>query len=382
VGQPADELAIWVKQQPRGAGQLGLRGALLKMGPQVAKIVTVADFGDRDSGALSKRELSFKTVPRRRGGSGYDFDSPSKRWACENEEVEKLLAFLHTEVATTGRYRIVDTNSPLAALLELAGSGQFDTSSLVEALAARSDLGNVVAALASTDEGLAAAEGAIISQRRELIANLREMAENPATTETDLQRRMGDAYWLFGGRYVGVAERRNIAPLDQHDIPLLGADGTLHVVELKGPNIPRLVRPYRNHYIVGTDVHEATSQAINYLRTLDETGAVLTTTYRNEYGVDYDMRRIFATVVIGHPAHVISVDGRTVEQTLRSYNAHLSRVEVITYATLLETAERALAFEDTARTQRQDGQRDVVPDNEHEPFAGAPHSPWDDEPPF
>jgi hypothetical protein len=48
------------KQQPHGAGQLGLRGALLKMSPQVAKIVTIANFGDRDSGALSKRELSFR----------------------------------------------------------------------------------------------------------------------------------------------------------------------------------------------------------------------------------------------------------------------------------------------------------------------------------
>lgn len=375
--QPEDELAIWVERQPRGAGQLRLQGALLKKGPQVAKVVMIADFGDRESGALSKRELSFKRVPRRPDGSGYDFDRPSRRWACENEEVEKLLAFLHADVATTGRYRVLDTSSPLAALMELAHGGQGDMSSLVEALAGRSDLGDLVAALASTDEGLPAAEGAIISQRRQLVTRLREMAEKPATTETDLQRVMGDAYWLFGGRYVGVAERRNLAPLDQHDIPLLGADGTLHLVELQGPNIPRLIHRHRNHYIAGTDVHEATSQAINYLRTLDETGAMLTTTYRNEYGVDYDMRRVFATVVIGHPAHVTNVDARTIEQTLRTYNAHLSRVEVITYAALFDAAERALAFEDTARSQRA---QDATPSSE--PFTAAPPMQWDEDPPF
>jgi Domain of unknown function (DUF4263) len=235
-----------------------------------------------------------------------------------------------------------------------------------------------VAALAATDEGLPAAEGALISQRRGLVARLREMAGNPRTTETDLQRVMGDAYWLFGGRYVGVAERRNLAPLDQHDIPLLGADGTLHIVELKGPNIPNLVRKHRNHYIAGTEVHEATSQAMNYLRTLDETGATLTTTYRNEFGVDYDMRRVFATVVIGHPAHAVHPDTRIIEQTLRSYNAHLSRVEVITYASLLDAAERALAFEDTARTQRPQSE----PSSCDESQTPAPSSPWDDEPPF
>ena len=91
---------------------------------------------------------------------------------------------------------------------------------------------------------------------------------------------------------------------------------------------------------------------MNYLRTLDENGSTLETTYRKEFGVDYDMRRAFATVVIGHPVHVVGVDSRVIDQTLRSYNAHLSRVEVISYATLLDTAERALIFEDNTRSGR------------------------------
>jgi hypothetical protein len=147
------------------------------------------------------------------------------------------------------------------------------------------------------------------------------MASATSLALADFQRVMGDTYWLFGGRYVGIADCRSLVPLDQHDIPLLGADGTLHLVELKGPHIPSLVRKHRNHWIVGTDVHEAASQAMNYLRTLDNTGAALTTIHANEFRVSYDMRRTFATVVIGHPAH----------------------------ATLLDAAERALEFEDTTR---------------------------------
>ena len=82
-------------------------------------------------------------------------------------------------------------------------------------------------------------------------------------------------------------------------------------------------------------VHEATSQAMNYVRGLDEQGFILTGTYRNEFGSDYDMRRVFATVVIGHPAHVQGADVRQVEQTVRTYNSHLSRVEVITWANIV-----------------------------------------------
>src|SRR5581483_10664488 len=216
----------------------------------------------------------------------------------------------------------------------------------------RKDLDALVAGLATTEEGLSAAQGAVISQRQDLVRRLRLMAEDPATTESHLQQVLGDAYWLFGGRYVGIAAKRNLVPLDQHDIPLIGADGTVHIVELKGPNIPNLVRKHRNHWIVGSDVHEATSQAMNYLRNLDETGSTLNTVYRNDLGVDYDMRRLFATVVIGHPAHVDHADEHIIEQTIRSYNAHLSRVEVITYATLLDTAERTLKFEDAARFSR------------------------------
>ena len=66
---------------------------------------------------------------------------------------------------------------------------------------------------------------------------------------------------------------------------------------------------------------------------------------------------VFATVVIGYPTHVRAtdrdlqaVDERTIQQTIRSYNAHLSRIEVMTYKDLADTAERALAFENEAAT--------------------------------
>ena len=56
-----------------------------------------------------------------------------------------------------------------------------------------------------------------------------------------------------------------------------------------------------------------------------------------------------SSVVIGTPptSHARTRASSTRLSVLT--NAHLSRVEVITYATLLSTAERALAFEETAR---------------------------------
>jgi hypothetical protein len=350
-----DQFDIWVQRQPARPGHLGYRNAWLKDGPKVAKTVTYGEFGDPATREVKNRELRFRTAPRRADGYGFDFDDPTKTWACENGEIDKLLAFLQTDVGASGRYRLIDTASPQAALADLLAAGGMDVEQVVAMLVAGGNTDQLIAALARSSQGLAAAEAAVLAQRRGLVDRLQQMAADPDTTETDMQRAMGEQYWLFGGRYVGVADRRNLTVLDSFDVPLLGADGTLRIVELKGPNAPALVRRHRNHWVVGQEVHQAISQAMNYLRALDEQGPTLSTTYRNEFGWDVDMQRVFATVVIGHPAHVAGADARQVEQTVRTYNSHLSRVEVITWATLLDSAARALEFEQEAAAEHTAG---------------------------
>jgi hypothetical protein len=386
-GGDRDEFEVWVNRQPTRPGHFGYRTAWLKDGPQVAKTVTYAEFGDPTSGEVKNRELRFRTSPRRAGQ--WDFDTPNTTWACQNDELDKLLAFLQSEVGT-GHYRLVDSDSPQAALVDLLSSGDVDVDTLVAALVAGGNAAELGLALARSAGGLVAAGTAVLEQRRALIARLRAMAADPKTTETNMQHVMGDSYWLFGGRYVGIADRRNLVPLDQHDVPLVGADGTLHIVELKGPSVPRLVRRHRNHHIVGNEVHEATSQATNYLANLDKHGAALTTMYRDNFGLEYDMHRVFATVVIGHPAHVDGVTARQVEQTLRTYNSHLSRVEVMTWAMLLDAAERALNFEQET-VDGEPGPPPAEPDpwatpstpGDADPWSGTATSAWDDdEPPF
>ena len=112
----------------------------------------------------------------------------------------------------------------------------------------------------------------------------------------------------------------------------------LHVVEIKQANIPKLVERYRNHLIVGQEIHQATNQTINYLRSLDEAQPLIKTT------LGIDCRRAFATVVVGHPRFVGSFTEEEVAETIRTYNSHLSRLEVITYKDLLDGAERALVW--------------------------------------
>ncbi|TDW91261.1 Shedu anti-phage system protein SduA domain-containing protein [Kribbella sp. VKM Ac-2566] len=339
-----DEFKVWVSQEPVGPGQMGGQGATIKVGVQVCKTVRLFNYGDRSTGVISRQELRFSTYRKRRNEPGYDFDNPESTWVCENDEIPKLIGFLSSQISKAGRYRVIDSQDASAALIDLF-SDSIDVDQLATALRTHSDLPSVLELLASTDEGRAASEIAVLARRRKLVAELQAAALSNESTETSMQKLIGEAYWLFGGRYSGIADRRNLTALDQHDIPLLGADGTLHVVELKGPVIPKLIKRHRNHWIVGTDVHEATAQAMNYLRSLDEQGMGLSKIYESDLGEQYDFRRVFATVVIGHPAHAQGVSEQLVDQTIRSYNAHLSRIEVVTYKNLFDAAEKALEFE-------------------------------------
>jgi hypothetical protein len=145
--------------------------------------------------------------------------------------------------------------------------------------------------------------------------------------------------------YVDLAPR-DLAKLDQYDFALICADRSLHIIELKRPDA-KLIERHRSHYIVSEEIHKAVSQCLNYLRALDEQGPAMQVTWRNERGLDIDFRRAKATVVIGRSDHAGADVAASfqIQQTIRSYNAHLSRIEVTTYSELLDSADQALRFE-------------------------------------
>ncbi len=213
---------------------------------------------------------------------------------------------------------------------------------LAEVLTRRvhSDFGHEAGVFDLSDVELASlVEAAHLQLRRERLSVIRDVVENPNSTEAHLQRVLQGSYWLFGGSYVGEAHRRRFTTGTEVDIPLLRPDGSLHVVELKRANVP-LVRRYRKFgLIVDRRVHEAMSQVSNYLTAFDEDRDAI----RREHGVE--SRRATGTVVIGHPAFQPEFSEQEIAETLRTYNAEHARITVITYKELLDNAERSLAIE-------------------------------------
>lgn len=337
-----DEVAsafhAWVRRESSNPNVLRTEGVELHKGRDVYKSASVRVIGDPTTGQVYRRELRLAKYPCRQFGPGFDMENPDHVWTCENDQIERVQGLLNGTFEEDGYYVRVNRDSDVRGLVERLASGELEGASLASLVTALTSTPGVAEALADAD-GVDALLGAVEYKRqRQGLEELRRAALDPDTIEQVLQRILERHWWVFGGRYVAQAARRKLTLQDQIDLPLLRTDGSLHVVELKQANVPRLVVRHRNHIVVGPDVHLATAQVMSYLRALDRQETAI----RAEFGID--CQRTFATVVIGHSAHVSEFSRIDISEALRTYNSHLSRIEVVTYEDLIDGADRALAL--------------------------------------
>jgi hypothetical protein len=346
-----------IQEHLRGAAEvLHVQSIVIRPGPKAWKTASILTIGDVDSGDVVTRRLivqTWKALPYDEGG-GYDFEKAEQRWHCEGDtEIETLRLFLSTAFQEAGKYHLVKQGSQLGELLStvgLDGVHESEVASLIQLLTSNE---HIVAALASSSSGNLLAEAVELQRRRRQLDELRATVENPSSRERDdIHPRLREMGWVFGGQYVGEARRKQLTTGDVLDIPLLRPDGSLHVVELKGSNIPNLIEQYRGTrdpqvmngvseevpLVVGPDINRAMGQAMNYLCHLDESRDHILSRFKIE------ARRASATVLIGHPSFVSRYTRKQVDETLRIFNGYHSRIQVMHYEELIENAERALAL--------------------------------------
>ncbi|WP_143202402.1 Shedu anti-phage system protein SduA domain-containing protein [Amycolatopsis sp. CB00013] len=336
VTSAAKALELRIRSGPLPPGCLRIETAVVRKGPQAYKTATLWFFGDSETGELKKRTLSVQSWNAREGGGGFDFTEKANSWACDNDEIDALLAFLSGQIDEPGLYRRVGDSEALAQLVACIEAGKADAEQIAQMVQALADAPNADDVLARHGAGQVLLDGIQFARQRDVISELTAAVEDPSAREGRFQKALEDNWWMFGGKFIDKASRRAITVLDQLDIPLIRADGALHVIELKTANVPDLVIKYRNHFVAGPAVNEAVGQVMNYLRELDEQRH----TIKGTLGIE--CRRAFATVVIGHPSYVKGATQDEISETLRTYNSHLSRVEVITYGDLIQGAQGAL----------------------------------------
>lgn len=235
-----------------------------------------------------------------------------------------------------GRYRIVRGRAETALWLERVFRNRMDIEDPAEAARTIVTSTDALAVLADEDHAQMLLRAAEMKRQAAGLVELRKTAEDSAASEADLQRVLKDNIWIFGGRYLGAAAERRLTAGKELDIPLIRADGSLHVVELKcSMRVRSLVKRHRNAWVPTAEVHDAVGQAINYLVALDEDRNYI----RDKFGIE---TRRAATVLIGHPNVQPEVSENEINDALRTLNAHTGRVEVLTYKDLIDSAERTL----------------------------------------
>lgn len=237
-----------------------------------------------------------------------------------------------------GRYRLVRGKAEMAVWLERKLRDRLDVEDVQEAARRLVAMPEALLALAADEDGRLLLRAAELQQRMAKLRELRRVAEDPGAMEHDLQRAFHEQPWIFGGQFIETAARRSLVLGSEVDIPLLRADGSLHIVELKRAMslAAPLVVQHGASFVPAAEVHRAVMQAVTYLVGLDENRHQI----RAEFGIE--ARRASATVLIGHPALHPKLSEDQINEALRTLNSHLGRVEVLTYKELIDNAEHAL----------------------------------------
>ncbi|MDI5904681.1 MULTISPECIES: Shedu anti-phage system protein SduA domain-containing protein [Streptomyces] len=255
------------------------------------------------------------------------------------EAIARDARYMQQSQERPGRYRILRGSAEVAAWLEQVFHERVDVEDPEDTARRIVMSPDSLAVLAADREGQLLLRAAEVQRRRRGLEVLRMAVEDPEANERDLQRALDGQYWIFGGQFASQAIRRRLVPGDEIDIPLIRGDGALHIVELKRSMSLHgsLVKRHRGCWVPTAEVHDAMSQAVNYLVGLDEHRIRI----RDELGIE--TRRASALVLIGHPSVQPDVAEEDINEALRMLNTHMSRVEAVTYKELVDNAERALS---------------------------------------
>jgi hypothetical protein len=347
---------------------LGSRSVELKTVGRTFKTATLVAHGSDPTNPKSRIEIK----QYRRILGGFDFDSPPEfKFYLENDEIQVLKAFLAGQFIGDGYYVMIDSKEMAQEVAKLS------TENLGGVLAAISDKTHLIDAIKASGHADFLADYVTNERKRVEIGHLETAVWEPGTGELVFQEILERNPWMFGGQYVATGERTMVLG-DQFDVPLVTADGSLHLVELKRADAGPIIRKDHGNWIVGGPVHEAVSQTQNYLRGLDEDRHKI----KSEFGID--PRRLHATVVIGHIDHAkstIPIDA--IYETLRTYNSHMTRIAVMTYDQLVTSARNSLEMLGSAEDsdQSQDDE-DEPPEAPEEWYAEKAASQDYEEPPF
>jgi len=364
-----DDVKIRIQKSYKNPNVRKVTQAVLKDGPRVFKIASLMEIVNPKTDEFHHYYLKIDHIDKTKAGWFY---KPVKSVSLEGEEpdeIEKLLKFL--EAAYEGEFNDASGEMHLISHADYA-----KLENLVEAIPNIADTdkihlaGALISQLDENSSSISSFVKALEESGSETIQHiatasrlieykvalniLRELVENPDTGERDFQKHLEINPWMFGSEYSELLPRKTWTRDDRLDYMLRKTvDDYLEIVEIKTAFEDALFLRDSSHdsYYPSSKLSPVIGQVTRYIEEVE----------RNRNSIlavdNVDTLKIRARVIVGR-------DGSKDHQAaLRNFNAHLYRIEIITYDQLIKIAERVLSVFDS---------KAEIDHEEDDGFAGIP----------
>lgn len=315
------------------------QNAIITKGEKTYKVASVLQFRNPESGQITHKHVHFNDYPfRRETGIQYDVKDRLKHWACKDDEIERVKAFLHSIDDTTApnQYTVIEGHAKpdFTEILNLLRD--FDIQNLgglISALAERAQELQTLPDLGEADHRRMVASALRASHRATSLNMLRQLMAVQAE-EKFFQSLFEKNWWMLGAQYVEHIPKRHWTDEENLDMMLKTADSGYDIIELKRSNAA-IFKQHRNKWIVSSEVNDAVNQAASYISEIERQRDHFISRYKT------DLYKVRAKVIIGTIDD--SEDGNDEKRlALRMYNSHLQNIEVITFDGIVRICDQII----------------------------------------
>jgi len=348
--QTLDDVIVRIKKSYSNPNVRSITQVVLKEGPRAFRIATLLELINPATGEFHHYSLKLDQIDRTKKGW---FAKPEKSVRLEGgdpDEIGKLYTFLEATQKDqlkyeTGELHLIRSEdyAKLERVIEaLPNLADTDKLQLVK---------NILAQLeeteSSVEEFVSAFEGGTeqtlkniatasrLVDYRSALTELKRMVENPRTIENEFQKHLERNAWMFGSEYSELLRRKTWTRDDRLDYMLRRTvDNYLEIVEIKTAfSDPLFVHDRdRDTFYPSSKLSPVIGQVTRYIEEVE----------RNRDQIiakdEEDTLKVRARAIVGR-------DHSPAEQAaLRNLNAHLHRIEIITFDQLIRIAERVLSI--------------------------------------
>ena len=361
-----DDVTIRIKKTYSNPNVRTITQAVLKDGPRAFKIATMLEVINPKNGEFHHYSLKIDHIDKTKAGW---FAKPEKSVRLEGkdpDEIEKLYLFLHASHENkledkSGELHLISSadyaklDNILSSIPNIANT---DKIQLVNSILSQLDSEStsiedfVTAFDTSNGETLKhiATASRIVEYTRAL-NELKALVNDPNTDEKVFQKHLEVNPWMFGSEYSELLPRKTWTRDDRLDYMLRKTvDDYLEIIEIKTAFEESLFLHDTSHdsYYPSSKLSPVIGQITRYIEEVE----------RNRDSIlakdGTDTLKIRARAIVGR-------DGNAEHQAaLRNLNAHLHRIEIITYDQLIRIAERVLSMFGV-NTDNYEIEEDVIP---------------------